>query len=219
MDQESDMDSTDATRLVLVTPRDADPKIFPALLAEALGGGGVAAIIIAGAAGNETEKLAAILVEVAQGAGAAALVADDTRLAGHAGADGVHIGTGFDDLRRAAASFRPKRIVGAGGLTSRHDAMQAGEIGVDYLFFGRLHGDTHDSPHPKALDLAEWWTEITEVPAVIMAGRSIDSVRDAAATGAEFVALHDAVWSHAGGPGEAMKLAAAMLRHAGRQAA
>jgi len=212
------MDSTDATRLILVTPPDADPLAFPALLTEALGGGDVAAVLIASAAGKGAEQLAATLVEVAQAAGAAALVAEDTRLAGHARADGVHIATGFDNLRRAAESFRPKRIVGAGGLASRHDAMQAGEIGVDYVFFGRPHGDTHDSPHPKALDLAEWWSDLMEVPAVIMAGHSLKSVGEAAATNSAFVALHSAVWRHAGGPAEAVALAQAALAP-GRRAA
>jgi thiamine-phosphate pyrophosphorylase len=97
--------------------------------------------------------------------------------------------------------------------------MQAGELDVDYLFFGRPHGDTHDDAHPKALDLAEWWSEIMQIPAVIMSGRALDSVAEAAATGAEFVALHDAVWSHPGGPGEAVRLAQALLGGTGRQAA
>jgi thiamine-phosphate pyrophosphorylase len=212
------MDSTDTTRLILVTPPDADPESFPAQLAEALGGGAVAAVLIAGTAGKGAEKLAATLVEVAQGAGAAALIADDTRLAGHASADGVQIGTGFDDLRHAAKSFRPKRIVGAGGLASRHDAMQAGEIGVDYVFFGRPHGDTHDSAHPKALDLAEWWSDLMEVPAVVMAGRSLESVAEAAATNSAFVAVHDAIWACPAGPAKAVALARAALAP-GRRAA
>ncbi len=38
---------------------------------------------------------------------------------------------------------------------------------------------------------------------------------EAAATGAEFVALHEAVWSHRGGPAEAVRLARGML--AGRR--
>ena len=135
-------------------------------------------------------------------------------------ADGVHIEGGIEDLRLAVESFRPKRIVGAGNLHSRHAAMEAGELDVDYLFFGRPHGDTHDAPHPKALDLAEWWSELMQIPAVIMAGRSLESVAEAAATGAAFVALHDAVWSHAGGPGEAVRLARRQcLRDAGRRAA
>jgi hypothetical protein len=52
-----------------------------------------------------------------------------------------------------------------------------------------------------------------------MAGRAIDSVVEAAATGAAFVALNDAVWSHPAGPREAVRLAQAMLSDAGRRAA
>jgi thiamine-phosphate pyrophosphorylase len=134
-------------------------------------------------------------------------------------ADGVQIGTGFEDLRLALDSFKPQRIVGAGNIGTRHAAMEAGEAGADYLFFGRPHGDTHDAAHPKALDLAEWCADVMEVPAVMMAGRSLDSVADAAATGAAFVALHEAVWSHADGPGEAVRRAQAALAARGRRAA
>ena len=35
-----------------------------------------------------------------------------------------------------------------------------------------------------------------DIPAVMMAGRALEPVAEAAATGAAFVALHDAVWSH-----------------------
>jgi thiamine-phosphate pyrophosphorylase len=206
-----------ARRLFLVAPPRIDAEFFAPLLKEALAAADVAAVLLA--IGDAPEELLQPLVCIAQEAGAAALVADDTRLAGHVKADGVHISGGLEDIRFALESFKPSRIVGAGNIHSRHAALEIGELTVDYLFFGRPHGDTHDAPHPKALELAEWWTEMTEVPAVIMAGRSIDSVREAAATGAEFVALHGAVWSHVRGPGEAVKLAAAMLNQAGRRAA
>jgi len=195
-----------ATRLFLITPPDADPEVFPEKLRQALSAGDVAAVLIVGAL-PEVEDLAAALVPIAQEAGAAALVCDDTRLAGHVKADGVHVETGFQELRLAADSMKPKRIVGAGNLHSRHAAMQAGELGVDYVFFGRPHGDTHDAPHPKALELAEWWSDLMQIPAVVMAGRTIESVADAAATGAAFVALNEGVWKHPGGPAEAVRLA------------
>jgi thiamine-phosphate pyrophosphorylase len=205
-----------ATRLFLVAPPRVDAETFPALLAEALAAADVAAVLLA--IEDAKEDLLETLVRIIQEAGAAALIADDTRLAGHVKADGVNVDGGLEDLRFALESFKPGRIVGVGNIHSRHAALEIGELSVDYLFFGRPHGDTHDAPHPKALELAEWWSEITEVPAVIMAGRSIESVREAAATGAEFVAAHGAVWSHVGGPGEAVKLASAMLNHARRAA-
>jgi thiamine-phosphate pyrophosphorylase len=213
-------EASDATRLFLVTPPRPDPAAFPARLREALSAGDVAAVLIAtDAATGQAEALAMSLVPLVQEAGAAALVLDDTRLAGHAKADGVHVASGIGDIRLAAESFRSKKIVGAGNLTSRHTAMEAGEAGADYVFFGRAHGDTHDAPHPKALDLASWWAELMEVPAVAMAGRTLASVEAAAATGAAFVALHDAVWSHGAGPAEAVDFANLVLQRTRRHAA
>jgi thiamine-phosphate pyrophosphorylase len=209
-------DNSEVARLFLVTPPQIDTESFLPRLTEALAAADVSAVLVASEGGAD---VIGPLVPVIQKAGAAALVANDTRLAGHVHADGVHIESGLENLRLAVESFRPKRIVGAGNLHSRHAAMEAGELDVDYLFFGRPHGDTHDAPHPKALELAEWWSELMQVPAVVMAGRSLESVADAAATGADFVALHDAVWSHAGGPGEAIRLAQATLSRAGRRAA
>ncbi len=208
-------DRAEATRLFLITPPTRDAAELLPRLREALAAGDVAAVLIADA----NESLAATLVPAVQEAGAAAIVADDTRLVGHVKADGVHVATGLADLRLAVDSFKPKRIVGAGNLSTRHAAMEAGETGVDYLFFGRPHGDTHDAPHPKALALAEWWSELMEIPAVIMAGSAVESVGEAAATGADFVAVNSAVWSHPKGPGEAVRKVIALLVEEGRRAA
>lgn len=207
------MDATDEPRLILVVPPEPDAAAFLPLLRAAVTGHDVAAVLIPPAA-----ELAGKLAPLVQEAGAAALILDDTRLAGHVKADGVQIETGLADLRNAVDSFRPKRIVGAGRLTSRHAAMEAGEIGADYVFFGRPHGDTHDAPHPKALDLAEWWSDLMEIPAAIMAGRSLDSIAEAAATGASFVAVGKAIWTHPEGAAAAVAQAQAALRP-GRRAA
>ncbi len=207
-------DDAEPARLFLVTPPAVDLELCPALLSEALEAAEVAAVLIAGG-----EEAAGKLVPLVQAGGAAALVLDDTRVAGRTKADGVHVATGIGDLRAAVEAFRPKRTVGAGNLHTRHAAMEAGEIGADYVLFGRPHGDTHDEPHPRALDLAEWWSELMEVPAVVVAGRALDSAAEAAATGAAFVALHNAIWSYPGGPGEAVRRAAAILAGPGRQAA
>jgi thiamine-phosphate pyrophosphorylase len=210
-------DTAETARLYLVAPPRIELADFAPRLEDALGSGGVAAVLLD--VEDAREDMLAPLVQTIQRAGAAALVADDTRLAGHVKADGVHISGGLDELRLAADSFRPKRIVGAGNLFSRDAAMQAGELDIDYVFFGHPHGDTHDAAHPKAVELAEWWSELMQLPAVLMGGRSLDSVAEAAATGADFVALHAAVWSHPQGPGEAVRQAAATLAQKGRRAA
>jgi thiamine-phosphate pyrophosphorylase len=213
------MTDTEFPRLFLVTPPRVDLDAFSGLLGEALRDGDVAAVLIALDAGDERQAAVQALVRQVQDAGAAAIVLDDTRLAGHVKADGVHISTGVEDLRLAAKSFQPRSIVGAGNLTSRHAAMEAGEAGADYVFFGRPHGDTHPGPHPKALELAEWWSEVTSIPAVVMGGHSIDSLPSATETGASFIALHNAVWSHASGPCAAVRRAHELLSQSRRRAA
>ena len=100
-------DRTEHTRLFLVTPPASMRRTFPPRLREALAAGDVAAVLIACAPEAGIEALAAALVPIIQEAGAAALVADDTRLAGHVKADGVQIGD------RARGSEARGRIVPA----------------------------------------------------------------------------------------------------------
>ncbi len=200
-------------RLCLVTPPDDDVASAARRLSQALSGGDVASLIIAGKADDPAllQRAAEALVPIAHARDVAALVHNDTGVAGRAQADGVHIDTGLDDLKAAVAALHPKRIVGAGGLTTRHDAMLAAEAQPDYLFFGRLDGDTGPGIFPKAFDLAEWWSSVAVIPAIVMGGNALASVEEAAAAGIEFVALSRAVWDDPRGPAAAVAEAAERL--------
>lgn len=200
------------TRLCLVTPQTVDPAAFAGVLKAALAAGDVATLFIdSGTTEEERQHVAEALVPVAQAAGVAALVANDTRLLGRANADGLHVDTGSADLKAARDRFRDKKIVGAGSIRSRHEAMELGEREPDYLFFGRLDGDTRDEIFPKALDLAAWWSGLFEIPAIVMGGRALGSVTAAAEAGIEFIALRSAVWDHPEGPAAAVAEANRLL--------
>lgn len=183
-------------RLCLVTPAGVEAETFAPRVADALSGGDVASLIIAAHPADPAalQQAAATFVPIAQDAGAAAIIHGDTRIVGRAKADGVLIDGGLAELAAAVTAMRPKRMVGAAGIASRHDAMTAGQASPDFLFFGRLDGDTGDGVFPKALDLAAWWSAVTVIPAVVMGGRTLASVRQAAREGIEFVALSRAVW-------------------------
>jgi thiamine-phosphate pyrophosphorylase len=191
-------ESKDPCRLCLVTPPGVAPDTFAPILEEALSGGDVASLIIAAEPAN-LAALARAAVPIAQAHGVAALIHNDTQLAGHVRADGVHIDRGPADLASAISSLRPDKIVGAGGLRTRHDAMLAGERDPDYVFFGRLDGDTGPAIFDKALELARWWAEIFRIPAIVMGGTSLESVGEARDAGIEFVALRRAVFDHPAG--------------------
>lgn len=182
------------SRLCLVTPPAVDLSMFPAILADALTGGDVASLIVTASDPLALQPLAQAVARFAQHHGVAVLVHNDTQVAGRAKADGVHIDRKAE-LAAAIAAFHPTKIVGAGGVESRHDAMTAGESNPDYVFFGRLDGDTGDGVFHRALTLAEWWSSLFVIPAMVMGGRTVASVREAAAAKVEFVALSHAIFS------------------------
>ncbi|HZP21305.1 MAG TPA: thiamine phosphate synthase [Bauldia sp.] len=205
-------------RLCLVTPPGADIATFPELLGDALSGGDVASLIVTAPAGAALQDFAAALVPLAQPRGVAVLIHNETQIAGRVRADGVHVDTSPADLAAAVAAFRGKRIVGAGNLRSRHDAMTAGEAQPDYVFFGRLDGDHEDGIHARALELAAWWSELFVIPAVVMGGSTVASVVEAADAGVDFVALSRAVFGHRD-PAAAVAEANALLARAPEPAA
>lgn len=155
------------------------------------------------------------LVATVQAAGAAALVealaAEDVALARRLGLDGLHV-EGDTALAAHCLAGRGDLIVGAGGLRSRHAAMEAAEAGVDYLLFGRLAlADGFDAPHPRTLEEAAWWAETFETPAVVHGGGTLAALAEAVGTGAEFIAYGRAVLSHPDGPAAAVRTVEAAL--------
>ncbi len=195
------------TRIYLITPRDIDLATFPARLDQALAGGDVASLLIAPENVSEMalQRVAEVLTPIAQKAGVAVLVRDDTRAAGRAKADGIHIETGIAEIRTAVSSFHPQRIVGAGNILTRHDAMEAAEAGADYIFFGLIDRPEEPEAHPKSLDFADWWVPLFEPPCVVLAGSTLASVDEVAETGADFVGLRDAIWLDPRGPRAAVE--------------
>ena len=208
--------------LILIAPAGGDPATLSALESAFGGvttGHGIDAVLI-GAGMSETEALAAARDQVAlvQTHGAAAIIVGHSRVAGRTGADGIHVGTGLADIKAATQAFKPDRVVGAGNLKTRHAAMEAGSENVDYVLFGQLRGDTHPEPHPKAVELAKWWGELMQVPAVLTAGNSIATL-DNLPRSIDFVAFDRAVWEYSGGPAAAVRKARAILSSVPEQAA
>lgn len=203
----------DRCRLVLIVPENDDAAAQAKALEDALRGGDVSSVIIPqyGLDDGAFQKRAEALVAIVQEAGAAALVAGDTRVAGRTKADGLHIAGGVEPLEEAVEKFTPKLIVGGGNADDRHKALELGEIGPDYIFFGKLEGDIKPEPHPKNVALGEWWASMIEIPAIVMGGSDVASVVAVAESGVEFVALRQAVFGHAGGPAQAVAEANALL--------
>ena len=198
---------TDPARLYLVTPvlEAADP--FASALATALDAAPVDCVLLRLPPHDDVarRRIAAALVPVAQERGAALLLEGDTRLAAATGADGVHMAGAGDDLAQALRSMKPDRIVGAGLMPTRDDAMEAGEAGVDYLMFG-----DDGQAFEDRLEQVAWWAEIFQVPCVALA-ETLAEVRPLAEAGPEFIGLGAAVWDDPRGPAAAVAEVAATL--------
>jgi thiamine-phosphate pyrophosphorylase len=184
-------------RLVLIASPNGRSPVTKQAMINALNGGDVASVILTQFDADEDVFRAWCeeLVPVIQAANAAAIISDDTQIAGRAKADGVHITGGKQALNDAVAKFTPRMIVGTSTSYLRHDALELGEIQPDYLFIGALDGDSFEETNPKSLELAQWWAQMIEIPCIIMAGNSTSSVIAACQTGAEFVAVSACVFA------------------------
>ncbi|MBP0438091.1 thiamine phosphate synthase [Tianweitania sediminis] len=201
-------------RIVLIAPDLPSVDDCVRKVEDALAGGDVASLIlpIANRDSASLQKLGEALVPIAQGRNVAVLVEGDTQVAGRIKADGVHLEEGAAVLREQIESLNGRMMVGAGGIKTRDEALEAGEAGPDYVFFGRFGYDTKPEAHSRNLKLAEWWSEMIALPCVVLGGSDPASALTVAETGADFVALSAALFSGANGtPGQAVAAINALL--------
>ena len=141
------------TPLLSAAGADAFGKIF----AEALEAAPIASALVRFAPGSEAHAKAIVapLLRPARDADCALLIENDARLAARLGADGVHVAGDGEDLIEAIKSLKPERIVGAGSLRTRDEAMTAGEMGADYVMFGEPHGGAQTRGLASLVSLTE----------------------------------------------------------------
>ncbi|SEG54086.1 thiamine phosphate synthase [Bosea lathyri] len=178
------------TRLMLVTPPVSDAEAMAFRLMQAMAGGDIAAIVLRLADGDERSRIERVkrLAGPVQSGNVALVVEASALVATRGGADGVHLTSGPEGIAEARSSLKNERIIGAGGLRARHDAMDMGEAGVDYVMFGEPRPDGSIPPLPAVIERAGWWAEIFETPCVAYAPDA-DSIGPLVETGAEFIAL------------------------------
>jgi thiamine-phosphate pyrophosphorylase len=203
-----------APRLYLATPVVDDPASLVAELPALLAAADVAAVLVRLKQTDQRTMITRIkaLAPAVQNAGAALLVDGHPEIVARGGADGAHL-TGLAALEEAAPSLKPDRIAGVGGLATRHDSMNAGELGADYVLFGEPDAN---GQRPSAQAIAErldWWAELFEPPCVGFAA-SLEEAHDFAASGADFVLVGEFIWADPRGPRAALIEADAAIKKA-----
>ncbi|WP_455465927.1 thiamine phosphate synthase [Bartonella sp. B39] len=140
------------------------------------------------------QKQAQLYAQDIQNKDIALLVAGESRIAERIKADGFHIEGDLNALEHLKNPKREQKIIGYGNIRDRHSAMLSGEAGVNYLFFGKLGADKKPQPHPRNLQLAGWWAEIMEIPAVVQAGSDVATFDEVLKTACEFIAVEEIIF-------------------------
>jgi thiamine-phosphate pyrophosphorylase len=154
----------------------------------------IASVLFRAAVGNEPDaKIMRDLIAFPQKKGIAVLLAPNAGNAAKLDADGIHmpwsaaVVSEFKEIQRTA---RTGSILGGDAGRSRHDAMELGEAGADYVAFGiPPHVEDRDKASERQSDLIQWWSELFEVPCVAFDVPDPDAARHLASVGADFVAV------------------------------
>jgi thiamine-phosphate pyrophosphorylase len=191
-------------RLYLATPIVDDPSELAASLAAALAAADIAAVLVRLKPVDQRTMISRVkaLAPAIQAGGAAVLLDGNVELVARSGADGAHV-TSIEAMEEALPSLKPDRIIGVGGLTTRHDSMAAGEAGADYVLFGEPDAKGQRPSLEAIAERLQWWAELFEPPCVGFAA-SLDEAREFAAAGADFVLVGDFIWADPRGPAAAL---------------
>ncbi|WP_430389261.1 thiamine phosphate synthase [Blastomonas fulva] len=199
--------------LYLISPLDVGGD-FPERLRAALEAGPVAAFQfrVKDIDQHEAARLAAPLLEICREHDCAFIVNDDVALAKRLGADGVHLGQGDGDPRDAREELGKDAQIGVTCHNSRHLALEAGEMGADYVAFGAFFpSSTKDAKIKAEPEILEWWSSMMEPPCVAIGGITVDNAASIIATGTDFIAVSGGVWNYPEGPASAVRQLLALM--------
>ena len=195
-------------RLYLITPPRIAVPAFAQSLKAALDAGDVGALQIRlkDTSDDDIRRAADALIPIAQVHRVTVIMNDRPDLAVATGCDGVHIGQEDADYRTARAAMGPDGVVGVTCHDSSDLAMEAGEMGADYVAFGAFFPTGTKTPKTTAdVEILRWWSEIMILPCVAIGGITPENCAPLVKAGADFLAVVSAVWDHRQGPAAAVK--------------
>lgn len=192
------MAAEDRPQIYLISPAEIDLDSFPDQMARMLDAVEIACVRLALAAKDEDTigRAADAVRAVAHERDVAVVIETHYRMAERHGLDGVHLTDGAKSIREARKLLGADAIVGAFCGISRHDGMNAGEAGADYVAFGPVGATALGTGLPADRELFAWWSEMIEVPVVAEGGLTDALVLDYAAV-TDFLGIGEEIWKAA----------------------
>ena len=188
--------SKDTPQIYLITPPVIDLETFPPLLSRLLDAHEVACLRLSLAARDEDTILrsADALRDIAHARDIPLVIEDHVLMVERLGLDGVHLREPGTRIRKLRESLGADAIIGAYCGQSRHDSMNAGEAGADYVSFGPVGENALGDGAVASHDLFEWWSAMIELPVVAEGALSRDQIA-AFAPVTDFFAIGDEIWT------------------------
>ena len=189
------MTALELPQLYLITPPELDVQTFPDLLGKVLDSTDIACIRLDLSTTDEgiLTRAADACREVAHARDIPLVITDHFLLAERLGLDGVHLSDGARLVRKARAELGKDAIVGAHCGTARHEGLNAGEAGADYVSFGPVGVTELGDGSFAEPDLFTWWSDVVEVPIVAEGALDVDAIRDLTPI-TDFFAIGDEIW-------------------------
>ena len=162
------MPTADRPKITLITPPAFTLATFPDVLARVMDEVEIACLRLSMASQDREElaRAADACRGVAHARDVAIVIENHALLVGPHGLDGVHLLDGARSVRAMRKVLGADAIVGAFCGVSRHDGMNAGEAGADYVAFGPIGAAGLGDGAQAEFDLFEWWSEMIEVPVI-----------------------------------------------------
>ncbi|GGO53232.1 thiamine-phosphate pyrophosphorylase [Roseovarius pacificus] len=182
-------------QIYLITPPEIELSTFPDRLARVLDAHEVACVRLALATRDEDRlsRAADACREVTHARDIALVIDSHLMMVERLGLDGVHLTDGARSVRAARKELGAEAIVGSFCGTSRHEGMNAGEAGADYVSFGPVGATGLGDGSVADPELFEWWSQMIELPVVAEGALDTALIRTLTPV-TDFFGIGDEIW-------------------------
>jgi thiamine-phosphate pyrophosphorylase len=162
------MPAEDRPQITLITPPIVDLDTFPDQLSRVMDSADIACLRLTLASRDEDliARTADALRLIAHARDVAIVIDRHVMLVERLGLDGVHLPDGARSVRKVRKDLGADAIIGAYCGTSRHEGMNAGEAGADYVAFGPIGASALGDGAQADFNLFQWWSDVIEVPVI-----------------------------------------------------
>ena len=190
------MPAQDRPQITLITPPAFAPETFPDALARVMDRVDIACLRLALASQDKDElaRAADACRLVAHARDVAIVIENHALLVAPHGLDGVHLLDGARSVRALRKDLGADAIVGSFCGVTRHDGMNAGEAGADYVAFGPIGDAGLGTGAQAGFDLFEWWSEMIEVP-VVAEGALTEKLVETFGPVTDFFGIGPEIWA------------------------